>query len=394
MFLCINGIFALLYAAACLIPVFWGDSPSDGSILLALIKKNPYTAHLIKLRSVTTQLTVGIRPSELSVPVIIPVSVTKKKNRQKAAFFYTVQKKFSRLLLRIRSWFSDCFRCLKRLFFSLRGWFSEYIRRMPFFKSKTDLTVNITARLSDSSDVVTAAEILDILQTDEPQDGSADNITPEITEPEVKGSPEPAAETLTIPEETADRPAALTEKKKKITLKTFLNILPHGKYMGDFEIKKFSEPKENDNNLSACSLLLKMYNYYIALDNAERGDMQTYVRQIEENIIRVPRQLLPRVCRELCFYYSIDKNPASAEHYMEMLESLPKTKNCIDDMRIRAYFEMYIKRRHKTAFSMCRDALETTGSDTSNGLTVMNAELIRGLVILIHQKSATGKNEA
>jgi hypothetical protein len=137
-----------------------------------------------------------------------------------------------------------------------------------------------------------------------------------------------------------------------------------------------------------------MYNYYIALDNAERGDMQTYVRQIEENIIRVPRQLLPRVCRELCFYYSIDKNPASAEHYMEMLESLPKTKNCIDDMRIRAYFEMYIKRRHKTAFSMCRDALETTGSDTSNGLTVMNAELIRGLVILIHQKSATGKNEA
>lgn len=353
MFLWINGVFALLYAVVCLIPVFWGDSPSDGSILSALIKKSPYTAHLIKLRSVTAQLAAGIRPSDLKIPDIIPVSVTKKKSKQKTASFGT-QKKRSLLSLK------------RELLF-------YYICRLPIFKIKTpDKTVS--DEFTDSADVITAAEILDTAQSDEPEDETGDNIPEKLTQPDA----------ITEPEVNEPETSAVPEKKKKICCR-------RGRYMGDLEIKMFPEPKESDNKLSACSLLLKIYNYYIALDNAERGDMQTYLRQIEENIIRVPTQLLPRVCRELCFYYSIDKNLPAAAHYMEMMDSLPKQRDCIDDLRVRAFFEMYIKRRHKTAFSLCRDALETPGPDT-DGLTAMNRELIKGLVILIHQKSV--KSEA
>jgi hypothetical protein len=67
-----------------------------------------------------------------------------------------------------------------------------------------------------------------------------------------------------------------------------------------------------------------------------------------------------------------------------------KTINGIEEMRVRAYYEMYIKHRYKSAFSICRDALEKYAGKTANGLYLMNTDLIKGLVSYIHSKNASG----
>ncbi len=360
MFLWINAVFSFIYAAFCLIPVFWNDSPSDGLILFALLKKNPYTAQLIILRLVTVQLAAGIRPSDIHTPDIIPVRIIREKTGRKTCLrlIAAVKKTLSRLYI----WTGK-----------LKSFIVGKVLNAVFPKPKPDTNSSVLDQaINNIYDAVTAAEISDIPQFIEPEDTSDD-----------------------LPESAKDKPHS---KKIKFNIgiliyKIKLCICPDKINKGVFEIEQIPSPAESEYNVSAITLLLKLYNYYIALDNAEHTDMQANLLIIEKNINRVPVQMLQRVYRELCFYYSIDKNPVSAAHYMEMMERSTEQKKHIDNLRVRAYFELYINRRYKTAFSLCRSAMENAVGDSSNGLTVMNQELIKGLVILIHQKSSLSKGE-
>ncbi|MHB1150895.1 MAG: hypothetical protein ACYCWE_01510 [Eubacteriales bacterium] len=360
MFLWINAFFSLIYAAFCLIPVFWNDSPSDGLILFALLKKNPYTAQLIILRMVTVQLAAGIRPSDIHIPDIIPVRIIREKTGRNIGL---------RLIAAVKKTLSRLYIWTGKLKSSLVG----KVLNTVFPKPKPDTNSSVIDQaINNIDDAVTAAEISDIPQFIEPEDISDD-----------------------IPEEAEDKPPS---KKIRFNIgilvyKIKLWICPDKINKGVLEIEQFPSPAENEYNVSAITLLLKLYHYYIALDNAEHTDMQANLLMIEKNINRVPVQMLQRVYRELCFYYSIDKNPASAAHYMEMMERSTEQKKHIDNLRVRAYFELYINRRYKTAFSLCRSAMENAVADSSSGLTVMNRELIKGLVILIHQKSSLSKSE-
>lgn len=393
LFLWVHFAVTFAYTVGCLLPVFWGDCPSDGIILYALFTKSPYAVTLIKLRDATRQLSDGIRPSNIHIPVIFPVRIIKKKPEK------TTPSLVRKLSDRIAAYVKD-----------LKAFLIKNIRSLRVLLSNGPVARKAVVNTEDAQK---AAEITDLPPPDGDESGEQEE-TEETTESTEKTGSE------TVPVGAVDTASAGTvdavktngtfdgdaggspENKKAVPRKQKLGVrlgvlrykiklilLPAVINRPDPEIEPFPEPAKDD--ICAYELLLKLYEYYIALDNAENADIRKHLMIIEENINKVPRQMLRRVWLELCFYYSITKNAAAAAGYMEMAERQPEAKKQTAEMRVRAYYEMYINRRYKTAFSLCRNVTESA-AECNNGLTVMNRELVKGLLILMHQRNIS-KNE-
>ncbi len=421
-FLWINTGLSFLFVLFCLLPFFRGDTPSDGVILFALLKKNPAAPQLIILHTLTTQLSAGIRPSDMKIPGISPVMTVK---RRRGSISVSV-KKAAAYLLKIP-------KRIKVFFTGIYGFVLMKEDREKKACAGNEAVTDDTAALSaaEISEMTGREEIKTPTEetagsaaADESAAGPDDSDKPvtDQSSPEAPASDEPSPETPASDEPASEAPAAGSiaaenenagedgtsgingrpvkkQKRIKHTLnagiliyKIKLLFFPRKINSREIVIELFPKPDEN-GRLSLCALLLELYAYYFALDNADHQGMRTHLMVIKDHITRLPAQIRQRVCRELCFYYSIDKNAVSAAYYLEMAENGPEQKKKPDSMRMRAYYEMYINRRYRTAFAVCRAALETIPPDAPNGLTVMNAELIKALVSLLHQKNLLNKSE-
>lgn len=427
-FLWINTGLSFLFALFCLLPFFWGDTPSDGVILFSLLKKNPAAPQLILLHALTTQLSAGIRPSDMKIPVISPVMIVKRRHGSISVPI----KKAAAYLLKITERIKVFFTVIYSFVFIREG---RGKKACAGNKAVTDDTTALSA--AEISEMTGREEIKAPKEetagsaaadesafapdaSDEPSPEAPVSDGPASDEPasDEPASEAPASEAPVFDEHAAgsdaeekadnadeDRTFDITDRpiKKQKRIKHALNagiliykikllFFPRKINRKEIEIVLFPKPDEN-SRLSLCALLLELYAYYFALDNADYQGMRTHLMVMKDHITRLPAQIRQRVCRELCFYYSIDKNAASAAYYLEMAENGPEQKKKPDSMRVRAYYEMYINRRYRTAFTVCRTALETISPDTPNGLTVMNAELIKALVSLLHQKNLLNKSE-
>lgn len=69
LFFVIMGAVSLLVGLSNLIPVIYGNNPSDGKIIWSLLLKKPFAQELLQLMKLSAQLTAGIRPRDLQLAV-------------------------------------------------------------------------------------------------------------------------------------------------------------------------------------------------------------------------------------------------------------------------------------------------------------------------------------
>ncbi|MDD4774552.1 MAG: hypothetical protein PHZ09_13270, partial [Eubacteriales bacterium] len=275
MFLRTNAIVAFISAAVRLIPVFWGDTPSDGIILLALMTKNPETARLLTLSALTAQLSAGIRPSDLDIPDIRPVFTVKKKRVPKH--------RLSAVISFVRKTSISVFRV-----------FISAIKKLPsVFQGLTDSLKTLLGRIIAGTRRLRAFA-LKLLYTDffKPKPRADNSILGQAI-----ANTAAASRAVRIAEMVCTRPEKNNGERKTTKIKTmrginFIAVIKERRKTRTApETAPFPSPEENEDNLSDVALLLRLYFYYIALDSGDQNDILTHLMVMEKNISRIPRQI-------------------------------------------------------------------------------------------------------
>ncbi|MFW6311510.1 MAG: site-2 protease family protein [Nanoarchaeota archaeon] len=133
-------------------------------------------------------------------------------------------------------------------------------------------------------------------------------------------------------------------------------------------------------NIRTYDLIFILYFYFKALDNNNENMMSAYAKILEDNIEVFPNHALPPLYYELCFQACISDDKEKAKEYYEKAGKILQKDQDVNGLRVKAYYEYYIKENFEKAFIYCEDALAVVDKFPIKGQAIMEERLVKELI--------------
>jgi hypothetical protein len=140
----------------------------------------------------------------------------------------------------------------------------------------------------------------------------------------------------------------------------------------------------NSDTPQMFDMYILLYSYFKAVDNQNIEEMVLFSEMLEKNLEFFPDPSLPALYYELCYIGCITDNKEQANYYYQKAGRILQQDNDSNGLRVKAYYEYYIKNELESANTLCNRAIAVADRFPIKGQGIMELELIHSLKRLMN----------